>query len=79
MLVELNPHYLTRLFQRHVGLPPHAYQVMMRIQRAKKLMRLGVRLADVAADTGFTDQSHLHRHFKKMMGITPGRYLNAIH
>jgi len=79
VLAELNPHYLTRLFQRHAGLPPHAYQLMKRIQLAKQLMRLGVGLADVAADTGFTDQSHLHRHFKKMMGITPGRYLRAIH
>lgn len=78
MLVDLTPHYLTRLFQRHAGAPPHAYQLMMRIQRAKKLIRLGVSLADVAADTGFTDQSHLHRHFKKMMGVTPGRYLKAI-
>ena len=78
-LVELNPHYLVRLFQRHVGLPPHAYQVVLRIQKAKKLIRQGAKLSDIAADTGFTDQSHLHRHFKKMMGITPGRYFKAIH
>ncbi len=76
-LVELNPHYLTRLFQRHVGIPPHAYQLMRRLQKARLLIRSGSSLADAAADTGFTDQSHLHRHFKKMMGITPGQYLVA--
>lgn len=71
----LTPFHLARLFQRSVGLPPHAYQVQRRIQKAKSLMRLGVGLADVAADCGFTDQSHLTRHFKRVMGVTPGIYL----
>ncbi len=77
-LVQLNPHYLARLFQRTVGVPPHAYQLMRRLQRAKALIRSGLSLADTATDTGFTDQSHLHRHFKRMMGITPGQYRSAI-
>ncbi|WP_027856302.1 AraC family transcriptional regulator [Marinobacterium jannaschii] len=76
--VELNPHYLTRLFQRHVGLPPHAYQIMRRLQHAKQLMRSGLSLVDVAAGSGFTDQSHFSRHFKRVIGVTPGRYLKAV-
>lgn len=78
LLVGLNPHYLARLFQRSIGVPPHAYQLMRRLQHAKTLIRGGLSLADTAVDTGFTDQSHLHRHFKRMMGITPGQYRGAI-
>lgn len=77
-LVQLNPHYLNRLFQRHLGVPPHAYQLMRRMERAKGLIRIGVALSEVAADTGFTDQSHLSRHFKRMLGVTPGQYLAAV-
>lgn len=78
-LVQLTPHYLVRLFQRTIGVPPHAYQLMRRLQRAKILIRGGLSLADTAIDAGFTDQSHLHRHFKRMMGVTPGQYRSAIH
>jgi len=73
-LVGLTPFYLARCFQRTFGLPPHAYQVQRRIMHARRLIRLGVPLIDVADSCGFTDQSHLNRHFKKNMGITPGQY-----
>ncbi|MCP4274974.1 MAG: AraC family transcriptional regulator, partial [Gammaproteobacteria bacterium] len=63
-LVDLNPFYLTRLFKHVVGLPPHAYQVQRRVQRAKKLIQCQMPLAEVAVQCGFTDQSHLSRHFK---------------
>lgn len=75
VLVGLTPFHLARLFQRAIGLPPHAYQIQRRIQKAKTLIRLGVALAEVAVDCGFTDQSHLTRHFKRVMGVTPGLYL----
>lgn len=70
----LSPFYLARLFQRHVGLPPHSYQIIRRVQFAKGLIRRGESLAEVAATAGFTDQSHLSRHFKKVLGVTPGRF-----
>lgn len=73
-LVNLSPFYLARLFQKAVGLPPHAYQVQRRIQKAKELIRHGVKLSEVAFDCGFTDQSHLSRHFKKSLGLAPGAY-----
>jgi AraC family transcriptional regulator len=57
-------------------MPPHAFQTQVRIAHAKKLMRTGLPLADVAALTGFADQSHFIRHFKHLMKITPGEYLN---
>lgn len=73
-LAQLSPFYLARLFQKAVGLPPHAYQVQRRLHKAKQLVRLGVKLSDVAVDCGFTDQSHLNRHFKRSLGVTPGVY-----
>lgn len=72
--VGLNPLRLLRVFRRQVGLPPHAYQVQVRVQQAKKLLADGLPIAQVAFDTGFTDQSHLNRHFKRMVGVTPGQY-----
>jgi AraC-like DNA-binding protein len=72
--VELSPFYLARLFNKTVGLPPHAYQVQRRVQKAKQLIQHNVKLSDVAADCGFSDQSHLSRHFKRSLGVAPGAY-----
>jgi len=73
-LVHLSPFYLTRLFQKSVGLPPHAYQIQKRLFKAKRLITLGIKLSDVALDCGFSDQSHLNRHFKKSYFVTPGAF-----
>ncbi len=70
-------HFL-RVFRKHISLPPHAYLTQIRIRRAQKLLREGRPIADVALDTGFTDQSHLNRHFKRLVGVTPGAYSNSI-
>jgi AraC-like DNA-binding protein len=76
--VELSPFYLARLFQKTVGLPPHAYQIQRRLQKAKQLIHRGVNLTDVAVECGFTDQSHLNRHFKRSQGVAPGAYQKMI-
>lgn len=73
-MANLKPLRLLRLFRKHVGLPPHVYLVQTRIANAKALLRVGVPLAQVALDTGFTDQSHLTRHFKRLVGVTPKQY-----
>ncbi len=75
----LNKSYLTRLFTRHTGLPPHSYLIQIRVRHAKHLLRQGLSLADVASATGFTDQSHLHRHFQRTLGVSPGRYSKYLH
>jgi len=77
-LVELNPSYLSRLFRRTTGLAPHHYQLVRRIDHARQLIQRGLPLAQVALDTGFTDQPHFNRHFKRFTGLTPGRYQQAI-
>jgi AraC-like DNA-binding protein len=73
-IANLKPLRLLRSFRREVGLPPHAYLVQVRVTRAKAMLSLGVPIAQVAADTGFTDQSHLTRHFKRLVGVTPRQY-----
>ena len=73
-LVNLSPLRLLRTFRKQVGLPPHAYLNHVRVHQAKRLLAAGWSIADAAIETGFTDQSHLHRHFKKMLGVTPGQY-----
>lgn len=76
-LVSLKPFRLLRAFRTQMGLPPHAYLNHVRVQQAKRLLALGDSIADAALATGFTDQSHLHRHFKKMVGVTPGQYVRG--
>jgi AraC-like DNA-binding protein len=70
----LSRFHLIRAFQRRYGLTPFAYQRTLRIERARAVLRAGVSLADAAANAGFSDQSHLGRSFRAVMGSTPGEY-----
>jgi AraC-like DNA-binding protein len=65
---------LIRLFRAGVGMPPHRYLLAQRIRRARRLIEAGHAIAAVAAATGFADQSHLHRHFRRGLDVTPGEY-----
>lgn len=65
---------LVKLFRERAGLPPHAFQIAHRLRRARRLLETGHTPAEAAAWTGFTDQSHLHRHFRRALGFTPGQY-----
>ncbi|HJQ36418.1 MAG TPA: AraC family transcriptional regulator [Thermoanaerobaculia bacterium] len=76
-IAGLSPFHLLRVFRKHTGLPPHEYQLQLRIAHARKLIRDGARLSDAALETGFCDQSHLSRSFKRIVGITPGQYSAA--
>jgi AraC-like DNA-binding protein len=70
----LSPYHFLREFRKHCGLPPHAYQLQERIHAAKKFLAEGRPIAQVAADTGFSDQSHFTRKFKTFVGATPRQY-----
>ncbi len=74
-VANLSPFHLLRVFRAELGLPPHAYLTQQRVARAKTLLALGMPIAQVAFETGFVDQSHLTRHFKRLVGVTPGQYL----
>ncbi len=75
-LTQLNKHYLLATFKREVGISPHAYQTSLRIYKAQDLLSKGLPVAQVALDTGFSDQSHLTHVFKKYRFITPGQFRN---
>lgn len=73
-LSNLSPFHLTRVFSERVGMPPHAYQTQVRVARARDLLLRGWPITSAAFETGFADQSHLTRHFKRVVGVTPGSY-----
>jgi AraC-like DNA-binding protein len=76
-IAGLSPYHLLRVFRAHLGLPPHAYLIQVRVRRARALLRTGVPIIDAAQAVGFVDQSHLTRHFKRLVGVPPGAYLKA--
>lgn len=69
--------HLVRAFNAVLGLPPHAYQLQLRIARARSLLRSGVPPAEAAVTLGFADQSHFGRHFRRTWGMTPREYALA--
>jgi AraC-like DNA-binding protein len=71
----LSPFHLCRVFREAVGMTPHAYQTQARVRRAKSLLRAGLPIGLAATEAGFCDQAHLTRHFKRIVGLTPGRYV----
>lgn len=76
--VSLSPYYLLRVFGAEVGMPPYAYLESVRIRHTQRLIKAGQPLAAVAAEVGFSSQSHMTRQFKKIIGVTPGQYAQHI-
>jgi AraC-like DNA-binding protein len=74
----LSRFHLLRAFTQKFGLPPHAYQVHVRLARARSLLSTGMPIPQVEAEAGFCDQSHLTRHFKRAFGVTPGEYAASV-
>ena len=68
------PGTAARAFRETFGIPPHAYVLGRRLEAARARILEGLPLADVAASTGFADQAHLTRRFKRLSGTTPGHY-----
>jgi AraC-like DNA-binding protein len=74
---QLSPFHLARLFRQEIGMPPSAYRRALRVCAARRLLQSGLPPAEVAAECGFYDQSHLNRHFKLVTGVTPRQYAQA--
>jgi AraC-like DNA-binding protein len=70
----LDKFHLCRAFHAQVGMPPHAYLTRLRIMHAKELLAAGARPKDVAPQVGLYDQSQLNRHFRRIVGMTPGEF-----
>lgn len=73
-LTGLSRFTLTRHFRAVLGTSPHRYVVMRRLDRARRLIRTGAALAEVAVASGFADQAHMTRHFTKTYGVSPSRW-----
>ncbi|MEU3896413.1 AraC family transcriptional regulator [Streptomyces sp. NPDC045251] len=73
-LVPAHPAHLVRAFSGAYGIAPHQYLMSRRVERARRLLLAGRAPAEVAGATGFYDQAHLTRHFKRLVGVTPGAY-----
>ncbi len=73
-LVGMDRYQLIRSFRAATGLPPHAWLLNQRINRARERLRAGAALASVAQELGFADQAHFQRVFKARAGVSPGRY-----
>ncbi|WP_027720622.1 AraC family transcriptional regulator [Maridesulfovibrio zosterae] len=77
-LGNLSHFHFIRVFEKEIGITPHAYLSQVRVNRAKAMLSGSDRLADIASRCGFYDQSHFTRQFRKQFGITPGKYRNFI-
>jgi AraC-like DNA-binding protein len=73
-IARCSSYHVIRLFKNQVGMPPHAYLIQLRLERARELIDSGQSIVDAAFLAGFSDQSHLTRRFKERYGLTPGRY-----
>lgn len=71
-IADLDRFTLSRQFKRAYGTSPHRYLLMRRLGHAKQLLANGNSLADAAHESGFADQSHMNRHFRRTFGMTPG-------
>jgi len=71
----ISPFHFARQFRRSTGLSPHQYLTERRVERAREMLLNGAgTIGEVASAVGFADQSHLSRHFKRLVGTTPGHF-----
>jgi len=76
--IGLSRFHLVRMFRKRYGVPPHEFRTHARVARARTLLAQGCSQAEVALEVGFFDQGHLHRHFRRIMGISPGEFLRCL-
>ncbi|NBD32545.1 MAG: helix-turn-helix domain-containing protein [Cyanobacteria bacterium] len=70
--------HFCRLFKDTMGVTPHQYVIRRRIERAKKLLKYSdLKIVEIALACGFANQSHLSRHFRNLVGISPKAYRNS--
>lgn len=70
-LLHFHPAYLVRSFRAEYGMSPHQYLISRRVDLARHLILAGHPLSSVATESGFYDQPHLIRHFRRILGVSP--------
>jgi AraC-like DNA-binding protein len=73
-LLHFHPAYLVRAFSAEFGMSPHQYLISRRVDVARRLILSGRPLAAVATESGFYDQPHMVRHFRRILGVSPGGF-----
>ena len=76
-IVQLSEYHFARLFKQTTGQAPHQFLLQRRIDRARELLLQKIEIAKVAQITGFSSQSHLNYHFKRIVGVTPKYWVNS--
>ncbi|WP_028402138.1 AraC family ligand binding domain-containing protein [Ectobacillus panaciterrae] len=74
-LTGWSKYHLLRSFTKQKGISPYSYLETIRVNHAKKLLEQGVKPIEVTFLTGFSDQSHLTKFFKRLVGLTPKQYM----
>jgi AraC family transcriptional regulator len=70
--INISPTYFARSFKRATGTSPHQYVIQQRVERAKVMLKTtDLAIANIAFQVGFSSQSHLTQHFKRLTGSTP--------
>ena len=77
-LIGMKENAMIRAFDSKVGMPPHEYQLCVRIQKAMGMIAEGMGYAAVAATVGFVDHSHLNLHFRRRAGMTVRQYAMSL-
>jgi transcriptional regulator GlxA family with amidase domain len=74
-IAGLSLYHFARAFKQSAGVTPHHYLVQRRVERAQEMLaRTELSLSEIALAAGFSDQSHFARHFRQMLGRTPGQF-----
>ncbi len=77
-IAGVSKYHLVRTFRAAIGVPPHMYQLRLRLTRSLLMLQQGSPLSAVAYELGFADQSHFTRAFRSEYGTTPGAWLRAL-
>jgi len=70
--------HLVRRFTATLGVSPHRFQLLLRLSRAKAMLREGTCITHIAQGVGFFDHSHLDRSFRVLLGMTPTQYQQSV-
>jgi len=75
--LQMSKCHLARCFERSLGVPPHRYRRLLRLQSARRLLERGLSVGEAASETGFADAPHLTRAFRDWLGVSPAAWGGA--
>ena len=78
-IAGLSVYHFARAFKQSAGTTPHHYLIERRVRQAQGMLaRAQLSLPEIALATGFSDQSHLTRHFRQLVGMSPGQFRRSL-